>query len=445
MNFQDKIKYIQTNFPMLALLKKINIIPPNFNIKYRFPCPIHQGDNPTCCHLTSNNKIHCWKCCRDYDIIDVYKEARGIKTLNNALENIWNFMQTQEFKNLIQQHNSTPDLKPNSLKYQYHHKKTKNPIDEKEINAQKIQLFKKISPLFNQIRDYYHYLLTSNRNNESQPGLIYLTQKRKLNLETIKEFKLGYAPLSDKNLSFRLVNYCKKKNIDITKLVEYGFIKEKINQKDTKYYHDTFNGSIIIPIENGYSKTFHFYQNNFREVSYFQPKYKSLNNFSQTNIFNFSYRLFEAWPYIKKTKNIIIHEGFFDVISCYQYGIKNVVGLICITQLLSKSQIEMFKKEHIKVIIALDNDQIGQKRSAVLGEQLKLNQITYTIRRILPPYDKTCKDVDDLLRQFGKEAYKKCFLDPYITYEEAEKKTLIDLSILFLGNFFGKDKVEVIT
>ncbi|GAK74137.1 MAG: DNA primase [Candidatus Phytoplasma asteris] len=440
MNYQNKIKHIQTQFPMSVLLKKLNIISPNFNIKYRFPCPIHQGQNPTCCQITSDNKIHCWKCCCDFDIIDVYMEIRGIKTFNLALERINNFMQTQEFKTLIEQQNLTPNSLTNPFKYQYYPKNASNPTDEKEINAKKTQLFKEISPLFNQIRDYYNYLLTSNRNNESHLGLEYLTQKRKLNLKTIQEFKLGYAPLSDKPLSFRLINYCKKKNIDITKLVEYGFIKEKINQKDAKYYHDTFHGSVIIPIENGYKKTFHFYQNNFREVSYFQPKYKSLNNFSQTNTFHFSYRFFEALPYIKQTKTIIIHEGFFDVISCYQNNIKNVAGLICVTQLLSQSQLEILKKENIKVIIALDNDETGQKRSEALGIQLKEANIIYEIRRILPPYDKTCKDVDDLLRQFGKQAYQKCFLDPYITYEEAKKKIIVDLAV----HFFGQDKVEII-
>ncbi|ABC65196.1 conserved hypothetical protein [Aster yellows witches'-broom phytoplasma AYWB] len=37
MNFQEKIKNIQINFPMSVLLKKLNIIPPKFNPKYRFP------------------------------------------------------------------------------------------------------------------------------------------------------------------------------------------------------------------------------------------------------------------------------------------------------------------------------------------------------------------------------------------------------------------------
>ncbi|ABC65289.1 conserved hypothetical protein [Aster yellows witches'-broom phytoplasma AYWB] len=68
-------------------------------------------------------------------------------------------MKTQEFKNLIQQQTSTPNISYEPFKYQFHHNKINNPIDEKEINTTKTQLFKEISPLFNQIRDYYHYFI----------------------------------------------------------------------------------------------------------------------------------------------------------------------------------------------------------------------------------------------------------------------------------------------
>ncbi|KND62643.1 toprim domain-containing protein [Candidatus Phytoplasma phoenicium] len=441
MNYQNKIKHIQTHFSMSVLLKKLNIIPLNFNIKYRFPCPIHQGQNPTCCHFASTNKIHCWKCGRDYDIIDVYMAISHIKSFSEVIQRIEGFMNSFEFQTLSQQEKEITKTTTNPFKQPYHSIKSKHLFDEKKINLKKKQLFKEISPLFNHIRDYYHYLLITNRNNESQPGLTYLTQTRKLTLETIKEFKLGYAPLTNKPFSFRLINYCKKKNINIDQLVAYGFIKEKFYQQDKKYFHDTFHGSIIIPIENGSHQTFHFYQNHFREVSYFQPKYQALTNFSQTPTFHFCYRFFEALPSLKQTKTIIIHEGFFDVISCWQNGMKNVVGLICVTQLLSQSQLEILKKEKMKVIIALDNDETGQKRSEALGKQLTSQAIPYEIRRILPPYDQTCKDVDDLLRQYGKEAYQKCFLDPYISYEEAKKKIIVDLAI----HFFGENKVEVIS
>ncbi|MDV3163648.1 MAG: toprim domain-containing protein, partial [Pigeon pea little leaf phytoplasma] len=183
-------------------------------------------------------------------------------------------------------------------------------------------------------------------------------------------------------------------------------------------------------------QTFHFYQNHFRPVAYFQPKYQALTNFSQTPTFHFSYRFGQALPWIKQTKTMIIHEGFFDVISAWQNGFKNVVGLICVAQLLSQSQLAILQKEQIKVIIALDNDETGRQRSQKLGEQLQEANIRYEIRNILVPYAQTCKDADDLLRQYGKAAYQKCFLDPY---EEAKKNNIVDLAI----RYFGEDKVRL--
>ncbi|WP_268849962.1 CHC2 zinc finger domain-containing protein [Candidatus Phytoplasma rubi] len=180
MNYQNKIKHIQTHFPMSVLLKKLKILPLNFNNHHRFPCPIHQGKNPTCCHFTSTNKIHCWKCGKDYDIIDVYMAIRQIQSFHEAIQRIEGFMNSFEFKTLRRQEKEITKITTNPFQQSYQPIKSKKPIDEKEINIKKKQLFKEISPLFNQIRDYYHYLLTSNQNNESQPGLTYLTQKENL-------------------------------------------------------------------------------------------------------------------------------------------------------------------------------------------------------------------------------------------------------------------------
>ncbi|MDV3195504.1 MAG: toprim domain-containing protein [Pigeon pea little leaf phytoplasma] len=431
MNKQIEISDLKFNFPMLVLLKKLNLLPPHFPKHYRFPCPIHQGKNPTCCHINEKNCLHCWKCGKDYDIIDVYMAIRGIKNFSQALVRINNFMKTQEFATLVQKEKEGTKT-ASTFFPSYQIRKSHHPLDEQEINLKKKQLLKTISPLFNQIRDYYHYLLINNNND----GLAYLTNQRKLTLTTIKEFNLGYAPPTTQPLSFRFVNYAKKKNFDINKLVEYGFLKARIKKEGQKYYHDTFQGSIIIPIENRDQQTFHFYQNHFRPVAYFQPKYQALTNFSQTPTFHFSYRFGQALPWIKQTKTMIIHEGFFDVISAWQNGFKNVVGLICVAQLLSQSQLAILQKEQIKVIIALDNDETGRQRSQKLGEQLQEANIRYEIRNILVPYAQTCKDADDLLRQYGKAAYQKCFLDPY---EEAKKNNIVDLAI----RYFGEDKVRL--
>lgn len=134
MNYQEQIKHIQSNFPMSVLLKKLNIIPPNFNLKYRFPCPIHQGQNPTCCHLTLDNKIHCWKCCKDFDIIDVYREIRGIQSFSQAIERILNFMQNQAFKTLTQQEKETKNISPNPSNININPKTSKIPSMKNKPN-----------------------------------------------------------------------------------------------------------------------------------------------------------------------------------------------------------------------------------------------------------------------------------------------------------------------
>ncbi|MDV3182431.1 MAG: hypothetical protein Q8869_00970, partial [Candidatus Phytoplasma australasiaticum] len=93
-------------------------------------------------------------------------------------------MKTPEFKNLIQQEQTIMTTTSNSFFPSYQIRKSHNSLDEQEINLKKKQLLKTILPLFNQIRDYYHYLLINNNND----GLAYLTHKRKLTLATIKEF-----------------------------------------------------------------------------------------------------------------------------------------------------------------------------------------------------------------------------------------------------------------
>ncbi|WP_017192044.1 CHC2 zinc finger domain-containing protein, partial [Poinsettia branch-inducing phytoplasma] len=134
MNHQDKINHIKTNFPMIVLLKKLKILPSNFNIKYRFPCPVHQGQNPTCCHINDHNQIHCWKCGCDYDIIDVYREIRQIKSFSEAIQRIDHFMKSNEFKRLIHQEKTTNNNSPNPFKQQHNAIKSKHLVDEKEIN-----------------------------------------------------------------------------------------------------------------------------------------------------------------------------------------------------------------------------------------------------------------------------------------------------------------------
>ncbi|WEK82690.1 MAG: hypothetical protein PR2021_6250 [Candidatus Phytoplasma pruni] len=79
----------------------------------------------------------------------------------------------QEFHNLIQQEKEITTTSSNPFQKQHQTKQPYDPIDECQIQIIKNQLLKEVSPLFNQIRDYYHYLLITNQNNESSMSLEY--------------------------------------------------------------------------------------------------------------------------------------------------------------------------------------------------------------------------------------------------------------------------------
>ncbi|WP_268876793.1 hypothetical protein [Candidatus Phytoplasma ziziphi] len=195
--------------------------------------------------------------------------------------------------------------------------------------------------------DFYHDKLMNNTQ-----VLNYLLNERKLSLETIKKFKLGY---SNKD-NTKLLTYIKNKKMDInfflkTFLIYKNYYKNIKNDNDfikQFFLCDALNDCIIIPIMQN-QNTYHFYKNNFnKKITRYTPKYKSQINFSNTDIFLICYGFTEAQDTILKTKTAIIHEGFFDVINCHNNNIKNVIGLITITKLLSNFMLNFFKKKRHK-------------------------------------------------------------------------------------------------
>jgi DNA primase len=137
----------------------------------------------------------------------------------------------------------------------------------------------------------------------------------------------------------------------------------------------------------------------------------SLPDFSNTPTFFFSYHFFEALPFIKATKKVYIVEGFFDVIQSWNHGIKNVIGTIIISNEMSKAQIDIFKRNNIQIIVIPDNDknETGIKAARKICKQLKKEQISCQLCPIKKPYNETCKDVDDLLKQHGTSAFYESF------------------------------------
>ncbi|WP_420885684.1 toprim domain-containing protein [Candidatus Phytoplasma ziziphi] len=63
----------------------------------------------------------------------------------------------------------------------------------------------------------------------------------------------------------------------------------------------------------------------------------------------------------------------------------------------------------MKVIIALDNDESGEKNAQRIKQQLNSEHITNEIKKISSHYN--CKDADDVLKNYDVKTYKKIFLE----------------------------------
>ncbi|WP_185871906.1 DNA primase [Blattabacterium cuenoti] len=192
-------------------------------------------------------------------------------------------------------------------------------------------------------------------------GLNYLIQKRGFYREIIQKFELGYAPISCKMFTLNAL----KKGFEIQDIIKSGFtIFRKSN-----HFFDCFRQRVMFPIHNLSGKVIGF---GGRHIDYrYSTKYI---NSSESNIFQKSkilYGLFQAKKNILKENFCYLVEGYTDVISLHQSGIKNVVSSSGIS--LTTDQILLIKKFTKNIVLFYDGDHSGIKAS-LRGINMMLEQ-----------------------------------------------------------------------
>lgn len=200
-------------------------------------------------------------------------------------------------------------------------------------------------------------------NNESVAALKYLND-RKISLDTIKNFHIGYSPINRTYTTSTL-----NKKYDINELVDVGVSK----MNENKQYSDIFYGRIVIPIFDSNGNPVGFGARTLNDN--IKPKYL---NTKANNIFNKSGLLFnyhKAKSYARNDE-IIIVEGYMDVISAKQMKMDNVVGIMGTA--LTNEHIKLLKSLNCEVTLALDNDDAGKDAMAriipeLLKSKLKIN------------------------------------------------------------------------
>ncbi|PIS09568.1 DNA primase [Candidatus Beckwithbacteria bacterium CG10_big_fil_rev_8_21_14_0_10_34_10] len=197
--------------------------------------------------------------------------------------------------------------------------------------------------------EFYHYILLKHK--VGQQGLNYLLG-RGISKDSIKTFKLGYAPQSWENLQDFLV---KKKGFKRPDLFKAGLVVS-----GQRSFYDRFRGRIIFPLYDHRGNTLGF-AGRVLEKDLKGAKYI---NTPETPIYHKSdlfYGLNITKKAIKEKDKAVIVEGELDLISSYQAGVKNVVAIKGTA--LTESQVTLIKRFTPNIALALDEDKAGDQAS----------------------------------------------------------------------------------
>ena len=194
-------------------------------------------------------------------------------------------------------------------------------------------------------------------NNKKNKNVLDYLNKRGLNKEICQEFLIGYAP--SKNYDYQLIDFLKSKNINEEELIEIGLAKKKYNNL-YGYFYDR----IMIPIISTNGKIIAF---GGRSTNSSEPKYL---NSPESDVFSKRNILFGAYN-VKKRKqnidNIILCEGYMDVIALFRFGYPAVATL---GTAVSEKQIDLLTKLSKNIFIVFDGDQAGKNASIRLFDKL---------------------------------------------------------------------------
>jgi DNA primase len=240
--------------------------------------------------------------------------------------------------------------------------------------------------IYQDYSDFFHKELFSSNNKEA---LDYL-KKRGLTKNIIEEFKLGYVPWKNNFYNSLLQKYSEE-NISLTGL----YYK---HDKSGKYI-DRFNSRIIFPVNSVTGDTVALGGRIIKD-----NKLAKYINSPETEFYkkgNMIYNLDKAKDCRSETNEVIIVEGYMDVVSLYSSGIKNVIANSGTA--LTDRQINIIWKFFSNPIICLDGDHSGQSAALRIAEKLfpLINEENKIYFSIMPEGS----DPDDFIKQNGKENF----------------------------------------
>lgn len=318
-------------------------------------CPFHDEKTPSFSVSEDKQICHCFGCKKGGNVFQFIQEIKGV-TFVEAV---------RELGSKVDIHIAQEEPSQTSAIVDDHIKM----IDMHELMAEN-----------------YHYILKHTE--EGEQALNYL-KSRGFTEELINDRKIGYAPNQPKFTK----EFLEKKGYDSVLAYEAGLLSRN---DETFDYYDRFRDRIIFPLLNFQGKTVGFSGRTYTNQS---PKYL---NSPETPIFQkrkMLYNIDRARKSIRQEDEVILLEGFMDVIKAENAEIKQVIATMGTA--LSREHIIMVKKLASNVTLLYDGDFAGVEATLNVGNEL-LNEGLNVYVVNLPKK----MDPDDYITQYGNEAFK---------------------------------------
>ena len=367
----------------------------NSGANYKGLCPFHGEKTPTY-YINSQKQIYkCFGCGEGGDVINFVMK-----------------MENLEFMDAVKLLARICGVEVNT-----------NMDEQSKLKMEKI---KKFQDIHTEAARYYFSTLLSGKNY----GYEYL-RKRGLDDKTIKKFGLGFAKKGERSWT-ELMEYLMSKGYDKETLVECGLVTYK---KEKDKYFDRFVNRVMFPIFDYRGNVIGF---GGRVLDDSLPKYL---NSPDTLIFNKKFNLY-GLNFARKSivdRTIILVEGYMDLISIYQYGIKNVCATLGTA--LTVEQGNLLKRYADTVIISYDSDDAGVKATLRAIDILVSVGINVKVLNL-----KDSKDPDEFIRKYGLEEYQKSIKSSihYIKYKINKCKDRYSMSNDEERLKFVKESISII-
>ncbi len=236
------------------------------------------------------------------------------------------------------------------------------------------------------LKKFYHHLLINTK--EGQPALDYLIN-RGFTKEIIDKFEIGYA-LDSWDL---ITKFLKSRNFDLSLMEEAGLVVKK---NDFENFYDRFRNRIMFPISDHHGATVAF---SGRVLGDEKPKYL---NSPETKIFNKSkllYNFNRARVHIRKNQQVVLFEGYADVISADRSGVEYSIATMGTS--LTEEQAKIIRRNVNEVTLCYDSDSAGIE--ATIRASKILTAAGCTVKVALIPDG---LDPDDYINKFGADKFK---------------------------------------